>query len=119
MVRRTRRKRKGQSLVEYSLLLAGVSLACIVGVSLVGEKTADMIAAVATVLPGADGDDNGPIAVGHLIESTPGSAGAPISLDVQTIAGKAGQARLGQNYASNSGDGFGGLVVDPVTGAGS
>ena len=68
------RNRKGQGLVEYALLIAGVALVSIVAISLFGEKTGDMISAVATVLPGADSDDNAPIAQGHLIETTSGSA---------------------------------------------
>lgn len=112
MLRQLLRSRKGQGLVEYALLVAGVALACIVGVSLMGEKTADMIAAVATVLPGSGAADNGPIAVGHLLETTPATNG-PIGIDVQTIASKAGQARLGGNFAG-TGDMFGGLIQDPI-----
>ena len=36
---RSRRARRGQALVEYALLIAGVALCGIVGVSLFGEKT--------------------------------------------------------------------------------
>ena len=51
MLRKLLRNRQGQGLVEYALLIAGVALVAIVGVSLFGEKTSDMIDAVATVLP--------------------------------------------------------------------
>jgi pilus assembly protein Flp/PilA len=111
------RDRKGQGMVEYALLIAGVALVSIVGVSLFGERTADMIAAVATVLPGADPGDSGPIAVGHLIETT-NSSGGPIQLDMNAISSSAGTPRLGVNLTGNSGNGFDGLVVDPITGAG-
>jgi pilus assembly protein Flp/PilA len=107
------RNRQGQGLVEYALLIAGVALICAVGVSMFGHKTGDMIDAVAVVLPGAHTDDNGPIAQGQLIEMTAGSAGSPISLDMNAISNATGTARLGQNTEGNSSSGFGGLIVDP------
>jgi len=111
------RNRRGQALVEYALLIAGVSLCAIVGVSLFGEKTGDMIAAVATVLPGADADDNGPIGQGHLMETTGiGSGGGQIQLNIPQIISDAGTARLGMNMAGSSTSGFGGLVNDAVPG---
>jgi pilus assembly protein Flp/PilA len=113
MLRNLVRNRKGQGMVEYALLIAGVALVSIVGVSLFGERTADMIAAVATVLPGADAGDSGPIAVGHLIETT-SSTGGPIQLDMNAISGKTGVARLGGNLTGSTVDGFNGLVVDPL-----
>ncbi len=110
---RLRRDKKGQGLVEYGLLIAGVALICAAAVSLLGHKTNDMIAAVAAIMPGAHAGDNGPIQSGHLIETTDASKGA-IALDVGTIAGEAGVARLGQNVAGgNTTNGFGGLVLEP------
>ena len=111
------RIRRGQALVEYALLIAGVSMCAIVGVSVFGEKTGDMISAVATVLPGAGADDNGPIGQGHLIETTGiGSGNGQIQLNVSQIAGSAGKARLGVNMVGTSADGVGGLVNDAVPG---
>jgi pilus assembly protein Flp/PilA len=111
------RNRRGQSLVEYALLIAGVAMCSIVGVSLFGEKTGDMISAVATILPGADADDNGPIGQGHLIETTGIGAGSTqIQLNVGQIAGNAGQARLGLNTTGSAQTGFSGLVNDAVPG---
>ncbi len=46
------RNRKGQGLVEYALIIAGVALISAVAISLFGHKVSDMIGAVATVLPG-------------------------------------------------------------------
>jgi len=112
------RDRKGQGLTEYALLLAGIALVSIVGISLVGEKTGDMIDLVAAILPGADADDNGPIGQGHLIETT--AASGQIQLDDTTISGSK-TARLGVNLTgqSVSGDGGTGLIVDAVTQGGS
>jgi pilus assembly protein Flp/PilA len=106
------RNKRGQGLVEYALLIAGVALICAVGVSLFGHKAAGMIDAVAAVLPGAHNGDNGPIAVGQLIETTDASAG-PIGLNLQAIQNASGQPRLGQNVAGSQVNMFGGLVADP------
>jgi len=95
-----RRDRKGAALVEYALLIAGVSLVAAAAVSVFGHKTNDLVAAVATVLPGAHVDDNGPIVSGHLIETTSGAAGN-ISIDITNgtdgIVENSGQTRLGNN----------------------
>ena len=51
-MRKILRKRKGQGLVEYALLIAGVALIAAVGVSMFGHKVTDMIDTVAAILPG-------------------------------------------------------------------
>jgi len=45
------RKRDGQGVVEYALILILVLFLCVAGLSSIGEKTADPIANVANVLP--------------------------------------------------------------------
>lgn len=107
------RARRGQSLVEYALIIAGVALVCAAGISLFGHKTAGMVDAVATVLPGAHADDNGPILQGQLIETT-GSGNGPIQLDLNTISGSTNVDRLNQNITGSSANAFGGLVADPT-----
>ena len=57
------RNRKGQGLVEYALIIAGVALIAIVGITMFGHKVADLIGTVAAILPGAHTDDNAPIIV--------------------------------------------------------
>jgi len=122
LIRRLRRDKKGQGLVEYGLLIAGVALICAAAVSVFGHKTSDMIAAVAAILPGAHTGDNGPIVSGHLIETTAASAAAPIALNVGGIAGEVGQARLGQNIngagTAGASNGFGGLILESQDGTG-
>jgi Flp pilus assembly pilin Flp len=112
MLKKLVRNRRGQGLVEYGLLIAGVALIAAAAVSVFGHKTADLISAVATILPGAHSDDNAPIASGKLIETTAGAADAPISLDVTTITGNSGTGRLGANVTGTASDGFGGLVTE-------
>ena len=69
-MRKLIRNRKGQGLVEYALIIAGVALIGIVGITMFGHKVADLIGTVAAILPGAHTDDNGPIVSGHLIGTT-------------------------------------------------
>ena len=112
MMRRMLRNRKGQGLVEYALIIAGVALICAAAVAVFGHKTSDLISAVATVLPGAHPDDNGPITSGKIIETTGADTGA-IELDVTTIAGNTDTPRLGNNVGLDTPDDFGGLILEP------
>ena len=84
VTRKNARRRRGQGLVEYALIIAGVALIAAAAVSVFGHKVSDMIGATATVLPGAHADDNGPIESGKLIETT--NAGGAIELDATDIA---------------------------------
>ena len=112
MMRRMIRNRKGQGLVEYALIIAGVALIAAVGVSVFGHKVSDMIASTAAVLPGAHADDNGPIVSGKLIETT-SSADGPIALDIATISGITDQPRLGNNIVGpTNGATFSDLVIE-------
>ena len=115
---RLRRDKKGQSLVEYGLIIAGVALITAAAISVFGHKTNDMVAATAAILPGAHSEDNGPIASGALIETTSAENGN-IALDVASIQGQQGknQPRLGNNVrgtGATGNEGFGGLVVEPA-----
>ncbi len=102
------RNRKGAALVEYSMLIAGVALVSAAALSIFGHKTSDMIAATATVLPGAHGEDNGTIESGKLIETTDGTAAA-IEVDTATVLANAGNSRLGDNLGVTIDT----LVVEP------
>jgi Flp pilus assembly pilin Flp len=114
MLRRLVRCKKGQGLVEYGLIIAGVALISAAAISVFGHKTSDLIAAVAAVLPGAHDDDNGPIESGRLIETTKMSpTNTTIELDVATILANNQTPRLGNNVGLDSPAGFGGLVVEP------
>ena len=112
MLRKLFSNKKGQGLVEYGLIIAGVALICAAAVSVFGHKTSDLISAVATVLPGAHEDDNAPMTSGKLIETTSGAA-APIVLDAVTIENNSGKARLGENVGLAVPTEFGGLIIEP------
>ncbi len=116
MLRKLFRNKKGQGLVEYGLIIAGVALICAAAISVFGHKASDLIAAVAAILPGAHADDNGPIVSGKLIETT-GAGTGEIALDATTIVGNTDTGRLDNNVfgvtTANGSDGFGGLVLEP------
>jgi pilus assembly protein Flp/PilA len=112
LLQKKNQKRKGQALLEYALLIAGVALIALAGVSILGHKTSDLIAATAATIPGAHQDDNNPIASGHLIETTTNAAGN-IEIDSATIKANSGTPRLGNNVlGAGSTNGFGGLVAE-------
>lgn len=115
-MRKMLHNKKGQGLVEYGLIIAGVALICAAAVSVFGHKTSDLISATAAILPGAHADDNGPITSGKLIETTGADTGA-IALDGATIVANSDSGRLDNNVfgaaTAAGGDGFGGLVLEP------
>lgn len=113
MLRKMFSNKKGQGLVEYGLIIAGVALICAAAVSVFGHKTSDLIAAVATVLPGAHADDNGPMVSGKIIETAPDAVSGAIELDLTTIS--AGGQRLETNVTSGTvpaDNNFGGLILE-------
>jgi Flp pilus assembly pilin Flp len=113
MLRKLFRNKKGQGLVEYGLIIAGVALICAAAISVFGHKTSDLISAVAAVIPGAHADDNGPFTSGKLIETTPAAVGDPIELDAATITANTATARLGVNVGLDTPADFGGLILEP------
>lgn len=64
------RNRKGQGLVEYGILVAGVALISLVATSVLGHKTSAMIGTLAAILPGNETADSGAMTSGSLIETT-------------------------------------------------
>lgn len=92
LARRSVRNRRGQGLVEYALLVAGVAMVSIVGVSMMGHKTSDLIGTVASILPGSHDDDNGVIQVGNLVETGRESNGM-IGLNTSNQGGATDPAR--------------------------
>jgi Flp pilus assembly pilin Flp len=115
MLRKLFRDRKGQGLVEYALLVAGIAVVALAAVSTLGHKTNDMLSTAAVLLPGAHTDDNNPMASGHLIETTAGTGGS-IAVDTATIATNSGTDRLGASLFGGSsnaaGNGLGGLITE-------
>lgn len=118
MLVRLIRDRKGQGLVEYALLIAGVALMCAAGVAVFGSKTNQLISAVAATLPGAIAEDNSPMLATRIIETAPAPGTNAIGLDLMTIsaANDGNTDRLLNNvcgFGVGAGQsGFMGLLVD-------
>jgi len=103
------RNKKGAVLIEYGLLIAGIAMVTLAAVSVLGNKTADMVATVATVLPGVQADDNNAIQSGQLIETT--NDGGVIKLDATAISNNSNTERMANNLGI-SGGALEQLVVD-------
>ena len=99
MVRRNS-ARRGQSLVEYGILIGGVALVCLAAVSIFGHKVGDLIGTSAAALPSPHDDHAGPIVIGSLVSTTDNGSG--IILDPNAV----------NTFTSNFGFGEG-LVVEP------
>ncbi len=106
MLNRKFRSRKGQALVEYAVVVAGVTLVALAGVSLFGHKVTGLINMTTAVLPGAHAPGNAPIYTGRLVEIGPDEDGA-IGLDVDTIVARSDGtvARLEDNLWGEAGAG--------------
>jgi Flp pilus assembly pilin Flp len=105
-MRRFRRTRKGQALVEYAILIGAVSIVCLTAASLLGHKAGDLLGYAAALLPGDDGDDQGPIFVSKLAATAQNGTGNAI-----TLAGTPGNALFLFGYQTADGT--------PVAGAGT
>lgn len=61
-MRKLFKNKKGQGLVEYAFIVAGVAFICLLALSIFGHKLADQYAIMAGMLPGAHSADNAPVA---------------------------------------------------------
>jgi hypothetical protein len=114
-LRKLRRSRKGQALLEYGMTIAGVSLVSAAALSIFGHKTSDMIGAMASVLPGAQPQDNNPIQSGRLIETGPVGTNNTLTLDLGSIGSNKNTDRLGVNVVGSgqgAAPGFDNLIVE-------
>lgn len=69
LIQKSCRQKRGAALVEYALIVGGVALVAAAAVSVFGHKTASMIGATASTLPGAQVEDNGAIAAGRIMDT--------------------------------------------------
>src|SRR5688500_8813914 len=102
------RNNKGASLVEYALIVAGVSLLGAAAVSVFGHTVTDLMGMSAAVIPGAHGDDNAPSFTRPTLEpstNTPGfdsgNSATGIGLDVNAITQSNGATRLGDSVGGD------------------
>jgi pilus assembly protein Flp/PilA len=118
MIRKLVRDRKGQGLVEYALLVAGIAIISLAAISTLGHKTSDLMAAAAMMIPGAHQGDNAPITSGHLVETDAqgGLTGNAIEVSSTQILANNGTDRLGTNLfgaqSPGAANGLGGLIIE-------
>jgi pilus assembly protein Flp/PilA len=111
-IQNLRRRRRGAALVEYGLIVAGVTLVTAAAVAIFGHKTNDLIAAAASILPGAHADDNGPMFSGKIIETTAATTDGA-RLDIAGIAANTGTERLGVNLTGDTaGGGISSMIIE-------
>jgi Flp pilus assembly pilin Flp len=110
-LRKLLRNKKGAALVEYGLLVAGVALVAAAAVAIFGTKTNDLIASIASVLPGAHDNDNGPIVSGKILETGPNADQTGLAIAIDDIDGNRNTPRLGNNLGVPVET----LIIDPET----
>ena len=81
LIRNVLRNKKGQSLVEYGILVGAIAIVCLAATAILGHKVNDLIGTSASLLPGAHADDNGAIVSGKLVNTTKDATTGAISLD--------------------------------------
>jgi Flp pilus assembly pilin Flp len=108
VLRRLARDKKGQGMVEYALIVAGVAVVCAVSISVLGHKTADVIAIAAAVMPGAVDTDNAPINTSSVMPTKLDSNG-DIVMDPTKLVAASGTPRWDNVFAGGAAS----LVNDP------
>lgn len=78
------RRKRGQALAEYALIVSGVTLVGFVAVVAFGHNVADLIATTAAILPGSEPQYDKPAYVGEFIELD--VTADRLTLDVSAIA---------------------------------
>ncbi len=68
MFKRVLKNKKGQGFVEYALLIVGVAMVGLIGVTILGVKTNHMISALALTLPGPNNGENNKLNTGTMLE---------------------------------------------------
>lgn len=101
MIKSLKRNRRGASMVEYAVLLGAITLVCLVAISFLGNKTNDIIGALAATLPGANANDDLSIESHWLVEYTDDNGDFYIEVDTSDIG--AADSALDNRLAINTG----------------
>ena len=72
---RSRKSRKGQGLLEYAFLIAGIAFISLLALSVFGHKLSDQYAVAAGMLPGAHSEDNLPVSSQSFLQTTDDATG--------------------------------------------
>lgn len=103
--------RKGQALVEYALLIAGIAIVGVVAIAVMGHKISDQFGMMAAILPGAHVDDNKPIQSSATLIPFD-TAGTRITLDAANLVSAAGIDRTA-GLLGAGGSGVAGELILP------
>lgn len=107
-----RKNRQGQSMVEYGILVGAIAIVCLAATAMFGHKANYLYAVAASMLPGAETEDNGVIFSGKLVKTTgSGTAADPIRLSNAP-------GDIGGNIGLGT-EGAAALVTENFTGTGS
>jgi len=111
-MRKLIRNKKGQGLVEYAFIVAGVAFICLLALSIFGHKLSDQYSIMAGMLPGAHAADNAPVASMAFLSTSADGAGNQVGtgqVSWNEITGNTGTGGLNNNvvFAGNgTGDAF-------------
>ena len=101
---RSRKSRKGQGLLEYAFLIAGIAFISLLALSVFGHKLSDQYSVAAGMLPGAHGEDNVPVASQSFLQTTESADGAIIGTGVISWGDITGQDTDGGELINNLGN---------------
>ena len=106
------KNRKGQGLIEYAFVVAGVAFVSLLALSVFGHKVSDQYSVLAGMLPGAHAEDNAPIGSQSFLDTTADADGNIVGNGViswNNITGNTEDGELTNNVGvlgSGSGDSF-------------
>ena len=109
------KNRKGQGLVEYAFIVAGVAFVCLLALSVFGHKVSDQFSVMAGMLPGAHAEDNAPVASQSFLqtETVGGEITSTGGVSWTTITGYTGtESELINNVLAVPGNGGEAFVAD-------
>ena len=112
-MRKLIRNKKGQGLVEYAFIVAGVAFICLLALSIFGHKLSDQYAIMAGMLPGAHAADNAPVASMAFLSTTvdiEGNQAGTGQVSWNQITGNVGTGGMNNNVV-NTGNGTGDTFV--------
>jgi len=112
-MRKLFKNKKGQGLVEYAFIVAGVAFICLLALSIFGHKLSDQYAIMAGMLPGAHTEDNAPVAsMAFLSTTTIGNVQSGTGqVSWNQITGNTGTGGLNNNVINAGGSGAGSTFV--------
>lgn len=84
------RNRRGQSLVEYGILIGGIAIVSLAAIAVLGHKTNDLLGTSAALLPAAHDDDAGAIFSGRLVQTTVSNGSIKLSATPGTFSSNLG-----------------------------